>query len=890
MSDNPEHNNTKIPGPWPWYVFLAAGFAMTGLFPWLMISLALWRRGRRPAAALAFFMNLAVCIVFNWLLLTAELPWQKAACIVYLFNFTWSAAAWFFQKKAIGPARRRYVLAEWKSWLAPLFAGAVMGLCVATAFSVPIASQERKEMKRAEDILDRDTMLPQFLSYSLFGIAGGLILGCWWAGERGRFGTGHVVTFLSALTLNTLFIIVCGILLVLVVEKGGTIDSSDWKAVPPWISGFSKFLLNLRDYNMADWMIVPLFFGAASGVRDFFAKTYLIPLALLCSVPMLFDGNILELTQGRIVYEMSSPDSDANESAHKWAGIMLKRYPDHEKWPEIAMKLARYRYRQGHYAESEELYGEIVDRYDSNKWYWEASTARAILGSRDFGKPPSGPELEIPMVDYEKYLSRNWMALLSVIRYWEGADIPESGIKIRLKKLSKSDDKILLNPLIGFAELHDAAGNLGYETLILPTDLANTKSLISAGVPVIHQLYFSFIVLFGYDESRSVLLAHDFNDLLEIIGNEARKEAREILSIEEEGRGKSKKRLARIAEATEMEIPSDVQNPVFEFAGPFAAIVLPSEKIETVAASLNMQPDALRKESEGCLATLIGLSWINSADPVQAVEWAKIGAEKTDSPMPLYVAHMAGKLWELRIRKIRTELGIEERFPELKSVAAFFDEPENTAFLEKAGARFETGLEEAKIPWIIIGRYISGLDISDPVELDQKKRILRGILSNVPRLYYWRTLANTCEWAGDMQGMVEALEGWVSCKPMEFDEKLRLAYGHVLLEQYADAKKVLSVIDPGKVKYDADYSFCLGAIAEWEGDDDEALKKYGQAADIRRYKPIYHFRHGRLLLSMGKDEEAKKVLEWVARIDAGEKIKSEAKTLLAEIDKKRRSE
>ena len=117
--------------------------------------------------------------------------------------------------------------------------------------------------------------------------------------------------------------------------------------------------------------------------------------------------------------------------------------------------------------------------------------------------------------------------------------------------------------------------------------------------------------------------------------------------------------------------------------------------------------------------------------------------------------------------------------------------------------------------------------------------------------------------------------------PLDFEAKLRLAYGYVVLEQYADAKSVLETIDVSEIKFDADYPFCLGAIAEWEGDIKDALKKYEIAVEMRRYKPIYFLKYGKLLLQEGQQENAKKALEWAARIDAGEEIKQEAEKLLA---------
>jgi tetratricopeptide (TPR) repeat protein len=132
--------------------------------------------------------------------------------------------------------------------------------------------------------------------------------------------------------------------------------------------------------------------------------------------------------------------------------------------------------------------------------------------------------------------------------------------------------------------------------------------------------------------------------------------------------------------------------------------------------------------------------------------------------------------------------------------------------------------------------------------------------------------------------MVEALQNYATARPTDSKEKLRLAYGCVLLEQIERAKTVLQKIDPQAIKFNADYPFCIGAIAQWEGKTGKAIKHMEKAISMRRYKPIYHLKLGQLYLSRGQLDRAQKALEWAAKIDPGEKIKEEAQMLLSEID------
>jgi tetratricopeptide (TPR) repeat protein len=882
-----------LPTPWPWYVLVLTGFALTGLFPWLMVSFTLFRRGKKRIAAFTVLPNVLLFIFMSWGCLHIRLPWWWLTTITYVFNLVWAGVAWLFQRKLLGPAQKRYLIRDYKSWMTPILIGVIIGASIGTLLSVAPALENRMAMQHTIDTLDRKTILWEFFQYSFFGSLLGLLLGIWWAGESKRFRPKHVITFLSALALTGIAWLSAWYLLLFLIQGGHVIDSADfriskWALIPPWVTGFRKFLLQFQGHDISTLLIVPLLFGTISRIRDFWKRSSLIVGTFFCLLPLSFTS--LEWwsdIQGKIVYEMSAPDPHTRDSAHDWAAIMLKRYPNHLQWPKIAESLARFYYKEGKFQKSKAFYLEIVNRYQaSNQWYWVIERARAALNNPDFGKPTVRHELDIPPVDYEEYLTRNWMALLSVIRYWKGPDVTESQVIIGLKNISRSDDKIELTPLVNLADLDDAARSLGYEVMILPAALPEVKTLISAGIPVIHPCYHTFYLIFGFDESRSAVSAYSFGKLSYTLRKEARNEAREILSMAEEGRGKSKNRLVRIANQAYREYSVDFwHGPGLRYISPLMAIVFPPEKKKMIADILKKTPTVLAEESDGYLATLIGLSYLNHADPLQAIEWARVGARKIPDDMPLYVAHLAKMFWEHRHSKIKSNIPLQDQFPELAKIFSYFSRSENINFLESAQHRFETDLSANSIPWIFSQAYIPMLDRSDPDDLNQTIRLIRGRLTLNPASYSnWKFLSRTYEWAKDIAGQVEALDGASSCKPLDSKSKLKLAYGYVLLERFSDAKAVLQQIDSSKVKFDADYPFCLGAIAEWEGNANDALKNYKAAIEMRRYKPVYHLKYGKLLIKKGKNQEARKVLSWAALIDAGESVKHEAKKLLSKID------
>lgn len=881
-----------LSGPWPWYVLVIAGFAISGLFPWLMVAWALYQRGQRRIALLAVGLNLAVFAAFAWATLTVSFVWQYVLTATYLVNLLWSFSAWVGQKYLLGAAPKRYYLHEWRSWLTPLVIGALFGVCLSVLFTIVPALQQRNEVWQIGETLDRESLLWDFFAALPWGGLVGLLIGFWWAGERERFHSGQILTFLPAVAATALLWSVLGLLFLFLAHKGTLADmfdssSSYWAVVPPWTHGVGRVLLRLQLLDVSALIVVPLGFGAVSRIRDFGKQMLLIPLAFVCLLPRMFSENAWwTMIQDQIFYEMCSPSPHARAVAHEWAERLLQRYPEHLRWPQIANAVAQYFYEHGEYDRARVLYQDMIDRYSGvNQWHWSVNLAREALAMPDFGISPSGPSLSVPVVDYEEYLSTAWMSVLSVIRYWEGAEIPESEIKIRLKDLSRNADRINLSSLDSLVDLDDAVHQLGYDMFILAADVARLENLIAAGFPVIARRYNRMAVVWGFEESRNVASQYSFDYLSSRVRHERPKETREILELEAEGQGESQERLTRISyEAYDEFSLTTWKNPILRYSGPVMAVVLPTDRITSVAAILGSPLEQIQQEHQGYLATLIGLSYVENSDPEHAIEWAKVGAQKLTDPLPWYVAHLAETLWLSRNQTVKSVLPLQQQFPELAQIFAYFAEPVNRTFLDQARQRFLQDLPQNTIPEMILRRYKSFLDTSNPDESAQMIRILQNGLAIDPEDYHaWRQLANLYERAGDTAGMVAALRGAIAMYPTNFEDKLRLAYGLVVLEQYADAQAVLNTIDVGRIAYNADYMFCRAAIVESEGKIKQALQYYASAIEMRRHSPIYHLKYGKLLLQQGQTTQAQKALEWAARIDASGTIKQEAERLLAGI-------
>ena len=889
MTD-PNENSKTPPGPWPWYVLFVLGYCFTGLLPWLFALWAAFRRGMRRTAVIGLVPNLAVYGLMSWYAVESRAVWQWISASIFVVNLLWTAGAWFFQRRVLGAAPSRYVWSERSLWIPRLAMGLATGVCLAVIVGIPGALSRKQEMWAARDVLDRDSVLWIILQNSWKGVPLGLLLGAWWAGEGRRFRISHIVTFLSAWWIAPLFSVFSGLLLAFLFMKGSFSAGSvfqlpDWAPIPPWIAGWSRALMRSDGSPLFAYLVISLLFGAVSRLRDFFKRLLWLPAVLLLSLPFIcLSHEWWSVFQAQIIYDMSSPVESVRSAACERAATLLLRYPDHLRWPAIAGITARRQYEAGRFDAARTLYETTSRRFAGvNQWRWEVKTAEAAVASTRFGDSGAAVRMDIPMVDSESYLTHNWMALLCVIRYWEGPKASDSDVKIRLKALSKSDDKIELPPLTEIAEFDDAVRSLNYRMAILPMDLAGLKSLIAAGVPVVIADRSAFRVVYGFDDSRCAMLFYGFDALSYQTIQEGRREAKEILAVKDERGSENKERLDRIRLEAEGEYGvSAPEDPALKHRAPFMLAIYPESDAGRLSKALGRPIDAMLAESDAYLAALIGLTFLRHADPVAALEWAKTGSRQVSSPFPMHVAHLSRLYWQSREKRVRTRLPLEDQFPELKAVEATFDAPETRAFLDDARRGFEADFEEGKLPGILLEAFERTLLPNDPDD-----RILLARLGEMrvaidsSDVEGWRMLTKTYEQTGNAQGRIRALEGLAGAEPLNFNAKLDLAFALAIQGEIPGTESTIKTIDTKRVRFNPDYPFCRGAVSEWKGERSEALRYYKEAIDMRRYKPAYHLRYGRLLLAEGRHEEAEKALRWAARIDAAGDAKEEASKLLA---------
>lgn len=881
QKDTPTRSFPKV--HFPWYAHLIGGYALTGAWCWLLVAGLFWRSGRRRFGGVLVVINAMILVAIILAALRLEMTWWRLESLVFGVNLAWSLSAWLLQYHWFGPAPRRYRPEQWRSWVVPLAAGILLGAGLAVSMTVTSAVSDRFMVLYSGQAQVRSSVLWQFFNHLPAGLGLGLLIGAWWAGFR-PFTVSHVVSFLAGIILvavgESIFFGIFG----LIVHGGDTnslqmLANSAWNLIPGPQHGWRRVLQSHSDIRYIAWIPVGMLFGAPGRIRDFLKRgAIVVPLLILLGVSFSFlsEGG-WRIIQEQVIYQTTSPKPRHRQAAFGWLRVLLARYPDHAQWPHLAARLAGYYYCSGETEASRSLHRRIVQQYAHvNQWKIHAEISRAILSAPSAGASPKGPGLKIPVVDYQDYLTQNWMALLSAVRYWEGGETRQSDLLIRLREISKSDDAIRLPDLTDLADLDDAAAGLGYSLTILPGDPGTARSLIEAGIPVVLPVYKTFYLIYGFDDSRGLVKSLCFGQLSEKCKSLAVKEAQEILLPEALGQGRTNDRLTRIRLEADCAWHLDQwQTGRLADAAPYMAVVHPLDSRRLVAAALGYDETDLFRAHRGRLALMIALSFFDKADPINCIRWARIASRYIEDPLVRHAAFLGDTIWQNRDQRIGTALSLQTRFDILDGVDRFMESPEVRIFLKEARERFAADISAGRIGWPVRWRLLELLDRHDVFQRQQMISLIEADLATNPaNCPQWRRLADLYGLDNRPDARAQALAKAWSAAPQDYATALTWARACVLLDDPAQAEQILNRIAPAAVSQEADYAFCLAAIAEWKNQPRKALQYYALAIDKCRYRPVYFLRYGRLLLAQGDAAAAKKALDWAARIVSGNQNKS----------------
>jgi hypothetical protein len=873
MHENDHHDNPLL----PWYALLVVGILLGGFMTWLIVAWFLIKHNQIRVALVAITANILAGVAVYFINVHIGIPWWRLGLIESIGSLIWALCAIVVQHKLLGPAPRRFYFSRWKAMLPPLLTSVLLGFCGGAVFGIPSVINTNSEIQQTMDILDRTSIIFDIFRYGLTGIPFGLFAGIWWSLSASYFRPSTIIANTFGAIFSSIIFFLVMLLWIFITHDGymgSALKGGYYSLTLPWASGIQHSLLAWDLLSSYFGIIcMGLLFGSPSRMSEFWPRMILPILALLCSLPF-FNGNPTfdAMYQDQLFYNLANPNPDVRAAAQKKLETFLKQYPDCGMWSYYADKHAQYLYDEKRFTESKAWWRKsIKDKPSFTKWSPEKTAyIKTILGNDLFGKGKK-LQLDIPPTDYESYLNEDWIALTALIQYWEKDSVPESGIKMRLKKFSSSDEKINLNRHTTFLDIDDAGRSMGYEVSIVKAQKQVIIDLLNHGIPVLYPIDPSVCLAWGYDEGRSTLHINDYSKILQRTRKEARREADVIMAKKREGHGRNEERLQRIALECRCDIDlSLMEKPAGKYSEPLMAIIYPHQMKDTVAALVQLPGDELDKTTNGYRAALISLSYLDMADPKDALQWAVKASSRISDFLPYHTGYLCALAWEKKSDSVLSAIPLAKQFPVLASIDSAFTKRSTLAFLDSCKSRFETDRDSGTLTKMILNRYFKLLTLSRSedrqIGLKTAKQELK-LGFNFQR-YNW--IIRAVEWDRNPENRIPAYYSFCEVMPLNYSMKLRLATDLVRVNRYREADSVLKTIVADSVHYDADLYFCRAALDEWRGRPAKALTNYRTCIGMRRYRPEYFERYGNLLAKCGKSGESEKMLGWARQLSVNE--------------------
>ncbi len=329
-------NNSDSVKLYPWYVHFFGGWSLGGLFSWFLVVRQFLRSGRRKTALLLIFLNLLLYGAICFYGYTSHFKWDVLSIGAMIIGCCWFVSAWLTQYFVFGRAPARYVIKEWKNWITPICLAMFFGVGLAVVYSIFPMIADRLQMYRSPDLLTKHVILWDFFSFVPVSLLISIPVGIWWAGERERFTTSRILSYVFGLILFYLVLATTSSLFYFLVNLGNTHHVvATWSVLPLYPQGVQKILLGPLQNDYSTFFVAPLILGLTPRIREFFLKS-LIYFPLLSLIFIGYSGyshEFWQYNQGQILYQMSAEKEAQRIRAHDQAERLLSRFPDYRGWP-----------------------------------------------------------------------------------------------------------------------------------------------------------------------------------------------------------------------------------------------------------------------------------------------------------------------------------------------------------------------------------------------------------------------------------------------------------------------------------------------------------------------------------------------------------------------------
>lgn len=855
----------------PWYELIISSFLLGGLFTFLITVKAVYEAKKKRESFIALSIALSYYLLFSIFCIRTSLDNNLFAYIANGHSLLLGISAILFQYKMIGRSPNYLDFKRWREWIPILFTGALIGLGISLLFAIPASITSRIDLIWEGGTFDRHLFLWDILYASFQGIPAGIILSFWWCRKPESLKPSSIVATIGGASIFFITIMVSFSVYTFLLYGGHSeLGMYFGSLVEPWKKDITLFGFNLSYfYTAAGIVALGILFSDTTTISSFFKRTYVIPLVIITGFgEFMLTEEYAASIQGQILYNCNNSDSKIRSKAYKNLERLLSRYPKHSHWPEYAEKYASYLYENGEFEKAKQYYKIIFEKYNENsRYYWSVNRAKEVLESEKFGQSQLIKNLKVPVVDCETYLDEEWMTILSIIKYWEKGEKTESDIKMSLKAISKSKDQIKLKKIKSLVDIDDVSHLLGYNTVFVKGSLDIAKKLIDLEIPFISVKYSTIKLIYGYDNSRNLFSAYNFNQVTDRTEKEARKTTDEVL-MKDSIDSNVISRLKRIELESKDEVPySQFSEQNLTYFGDAFLILAPEEAKIKVASALNTSVDSMNIKSNGWRSAYIAFRFLELNDPKQAVEWANRSYELINSSFPLHIGYLSFKKWESREKRIGHELPLASHLYPLQLYKNFFENEKQKIFQKSCHEQFKNDLDLNKMLWLISNMYSSLLDPFDKGDRKIKRNLFEHDLLRNPRYYrVMESLIPIYQLDSDTTRILSTYKKMVDISPEDYEVKIKYVKELLIAGEYGEAEKILSKIDIPKISSFTDYYLSKALIAENNGKNREALKYYNLCIKKEKYTPYIYGRYAALLQKMGKIELAQKAENWTKSI------------------------
>jgi len=633
--------------------------------------------------------------------------------------------------------------------------------------------------------------------------------------------------------------------------------------------------------------------SAAGGLRPVLARCGAAAALLAAAVVSFWcsSGDVKQLSR-RAGAALLRSDS----AITRFAGARLTQAgldPDERYGDDGLMDLAAYRLEQGDAEGARKWLLRVPEGYGESLEHQEC-VAAAKDEAAALEKNGTATNLvftaPMPPVSKGEGLNANWRAFLSIVRHYRPQE-PEERLQSSLAKLSRDPDKVSLPSLYEFAQMSQAATELGLTPLLTILDKARLISVLQGGDPVAvwlvrpypHDLVSSAIrqqkgrrsawtelssravVVAGYRPATDAFVCYDYTlSSAEQSGSEAG-DARRIV------RGARGDDGSRPVRAVSVELASSVFETRWNDLFRITALFVPDDRVEIVTKTLGMARARLAADTRGIQAFFRSRHYLRAADWLPALQEGR--RAQREMPDHLFLSHYNGILQ----RRLATEAGHATQ-PDVPGSARDAWRRAKAAGLTSTSSviastrSIEKALMTDQLGYFLGCHLLSLLDWGATRGDPWAFRWVRPLCESLSRscrvnVYFHERQVDAAREDGDLEAESRNLLALLDLVPHDGGYHLALSRALIGLQRTDEAVRQLDELDLPTRMTDAGARHVQGEALRISGHAAAGRNVLREAARLDPMEPRYALSFAAAALQDGDRDAMNEGLDWAERVD-----------------------